>query len=194
MVQWCSGAQNLAATTHAGSDKSRATLRDRCYLDEAIVSIQGERTVLWRAADQDGDVLQLLLQKRKDKRAAKRIFRQLLKGQRQVPIDITTDKLPSYGAAKREVMPSVVHCTKKYANNRAEVSHEQSREQERQMRGFKSDRHAQRFLAVHGQVRNLFRLARHLLRAVNHGERTMESFARERSPTGEGSSASAKNR
>ena len=73
-------------------------------------------------------------------------------GQRQLPIDITTDKLPSYGAAKRKVMPSVVHCTDKYANNRAEVSHEHTREQERQMRGFKSGGHAQRFLAVHHLV------------------------------------------
>ena len=132
---------------------------------------------LWRAVDQDGDVLDILLQKRKDKRAAKRFFRKLLKGQRQVPIDITTDKLASYGAAKREVMPSVAHCTKKYANNRAEVSHEHTREQERQMRGFKSDGHAQRFLAVHGQVHNLFRLARHLLRAVNYRALRSRAFA-----------------
>lgn len=117
--QWCA---------KFGSDyarrirKSRGTLGDRWYLDEVIVSIQGERRVLWRAVDQDGDVLDILLQKRKDQRAAKRFFRKLLKGQRQVPIDITIDKLSSYGAAKREVMPSVAHCTKKYANNRAEFN------------------------------------------------------------------------
>ena len=122
-------------------------------------------------------VLDILLQKRKDKRAAKRFFRNLLKGQRQVPIDITTDKLASYGAAKREVMPSVAHCTKKYANNRAELSLQHTREQERQMRGFKSDGHAQRFLAVHGQVHNLFRLARHLLRAVNYRVLRSRAFA-----------------
>ena len=172
--QWCS---------KFGSDyarrirKSRGTLGDRWYLDEVIVSIQGERRVLWRAVDQDGDVLDILLQKRKDKRAAKRFFRKLLKGQRQVPIDITTDKLASYGAAKREVMPSVAHCTKKYANNRAELSLQHTREQERQMRGFKSDGHAQRFLAVHGQVHNLFRLARHLLRAVNYRVLRSRAFA-----------------
>ena len=122
-------------------------------------------------------MLDILLQKRKDKRAAKRFFRKLLKGQRELPVDITTDKLPSYGAAMREVMPSIAHCTDKYANNRAEVSHEHTREQERQMRGFKSDGHAQRFLAVHAQVHNLFRLARHLLRAVNYRVLRSRAFA-----------------
>ena len=157
--------------------KSRGTLGDRCYLDEITVTIQGQRRYLWRAVDQDGDVLDILLQERKDKRAAKRFFRKLLKGQRQLPVDITTDKLPSYGAAKREVMPSVVHCTEKYANNRAEVSHEHTREQEGQMRGFRSDGHAQRFLSVHEQVHNRFRLARHLLRAVNYRELRSIAFA-----------------
>ena len=117
------------------------------------------------------------MQKRKDKRAAQRFFRKLLTGQRQMPIDITTDKLPSRGAAKREVMPSVAHRTDKYANNRAEVPHEHTREQERQMRGFKSDGHAQRFLAVHGQVNNLFRLARYVLHAMNYRVLRARAFA-----------------
>ena len=94
-----------------------------------------------------------------------------------MPLDITTDKLPSYGAAKKEVMPSVAHCKDRYANNRAEVSHEQTREQERQMRGFKSKGQAQRFLAVHGQVNNLFRVGRHLLRAMNHRILRTRAFA-----------------
>ena len=123
---------------------------------------------LWRAVDQDGEVIDILVQKRKDTRAAKRFFINLLKSQGQTPIELTTDKLRSYAAAKREVMPSVPHGQDRYANNRAEVSHEHTREQERQMRGFRSDGHAQRFLSVHSQLHNLFRLGRHLLRATNY--------------------------
>jgi len=143
----------------------RRPLGDRWFLDEVTVSIRGRRRYLWRAVDQDGDVLEILVQKRNDKQAAKRFFRKLLRAQGQVPLDSTTDKLPSYGAAKKEVMPSVAHCKDKYANNRAEVSHEHTREQERQMRGFKSEGLAQRFPAAHGQVHNLFRVGRHLLNA-----------------------------
>ena len=86
------------------------------------------------AVDQDGDLLDILVQSRKDKRAAKRFFRKLLKGQERILIEMTTDKLRNYAAAKREMMPSVVHCQDKYANNRSEVSHEHTRGQERQMR------------------------------------------------------------
>ena len=148
--------------------KKRGPGGDRWFLDEVTVSIQGRRQYLWRAVDQDGDVLDILLQSRKDKHVAKCFFRKLLKGQERTPIELTTDKLRSYGAAKREMMPSVVHCQDRYANNRAEVSHEHMREQERQMRGFSSSCQAQRFLSVHGQVHNLFRVGRHLLRAVNY--------------------------
>ena len=106
--------------------------------------------------------------KSKDTQAAKRFFRKLLCSQARAPLEIVTDKLPSYAAAKRELMSPVRHCRDRFANNRAEVSHEHTREQERQMRGFRSDGHAQRFLSVHGQRNNLFRLGRHLLRAVNY--------------------------
>ena len=148
--------------------KRRGALGDRWFLDEVTVSIQGKHQYLWRAVDQNGDVLDILVQSRKDKRAAKRFFRKLLKGQRRIPNELTTDKLRSYAAAKREMMPSVVHRQDKYANNRAEVSHQHTREQERQMRGFASSAQAQRFLSVHGQVHNLFRVGRHLLRAANY--------------------------
>ncbi len=90
---------------------------------------------------------------------------------------MTTDKLRSYAAAKREMVPSVVHCQDKYAKNRAEVSHEHTREQERQMRGFASSAQAQRFLSVHGQVHNLFRVGRHLLRAGNYRVLRCRAFA-----------------
>ena len=141
------------------------------------MSIQGKHQYLWRAVDQDGDVLDILVESRKDKRAAKRFFRNLLKRQERVPIETTTDKLRSYAAAKREMMPSVVHCQDKYANNRAEVTHEHTREQERQMRGFASTAQARRFLSVHGQVHNLFGVGRHLLRAANYRVLRGRAFA-----------------
>ena len=148
--------------------KSHGPRGDCWFLDEVTVSIQGRRRYLWRAVDQDGDVIDILVQKRKDTPAAKRFFIKLLKSQRQKPIELTTDRLGSSRAAKRQVMPSVAHCLDRYANNRAEVSHEHTRARERQMRGFRSDGQAQRFLSVHGQFHNLFRLGRHLLRAKNY--------------------------
>jgi putative transposase len=142
---------------------------DHWYLDEiSTVTIHGIRMYLWRAVDQDGDLIDVLVQQRKDKRAAKRFFRKMIKHQGVTPNRITTDKLRSYGAAKRDVMPSVVHCQDRYANNRAEVSHQPTRQQERQMRRFKSLKQAQRFLSVHGVVNNLFRFGRHLIRACHY--------------------------
>jgi putative transposase len=141
---------------------------DVWHMDEMMLNIQGAQYYLWRAVDQDGDTLDILIQKRKNKKAALRFFRKLLKGQGSSPNRIVTDKLPSYGAAKKELMPSVVHCQDRYANNRCEVSHEHTGAQERQMRGFQSPGNAQRFLSVHGQVHNLFRVGRHLLRADNY--------------------------
>ena len=118
----------------------------------------------------------ILVQPRRDRRAAKRFFRKLLKGQGRVPGRLVTDKLRSYGAAHREVMPSVIHSTDQYENNRAEVSHEPTRQRERQMRKFKSPGQAQRFLSVHGLVQNLFRVGRHLLQARHHRELRGRAF------------------
>ena len=141
---------------------------DTWYLDELFVKIQGQQQYLWRAVDEDGDTIDILVQSRRNRRAALRFFRKLLKGQGCVPRRLVTDKLRSYPAACRTVMPSVVHCTDQYANNRAEVSHQPTRQRERQMRRFKSAAHAQRFLSVHGPIHSLFRVGRHLLRAVHH--------------------------
>ena len=113
------------------------------------------------------DVIDILVQPRRNRRAAQRFFRKLLKGQGREPRRLVTDKLRSYGAAHRTIMPSVVHVTERYANNRAEVSHQPTRQRERQMRGFKSSGQAQRFLSVHGITQNLFRIGRHLLRAAD---------------------------
>ena len=141
---------------------------DTWYLDELFVKIQGRQQYLWRAVDEDGDVLDILVQSRRDRQAAKRFFRKLLKRQGCEPRRLITDKLRSYSAAHRTVMPSVIHSTRQYENNRAEVSHQPTRQRERQMRRFKSAAHVQRFLSVHGLVQNLFRVARHLLRSVHH--------------------------
>ena len=148
--------------------RRQGRLGDTWHLDEVFVTIQGRRQYLWRAVDQDGDVLDILVQRRRDARAAKRFFRKLLKGQGSQPWRLVTDKLRSYAAAKRTVMPSVAHDTSQYANNRAEVSHEPTRQRERGMRRFKSTAQAQRFLSVHGITQNLFRVGRHLLRAANY--------------------------
>jgi len=157
--------------------KCRGSLGDTWYLDEVyIVTVRGERRYLWRAVDQDGDVLDVLVQKRKDKRAAERFFKKLMKGQGHSAREIVTDKLPCYGAARKAIMSTSMHCHERYANNRAEVSHEHTRAQERQMRRFKSPGKAQRFLAVHSQVHNLFRVGRHLLRAANYRMRRNRSF------------------
>jgi len=148
--------------------RRQGRLGDIWHLDELFVTIQGQRQYLWRAVDQDGDVIDILLQPRRDQRAAKLFFRKLLKSQGRVPWRLITDKLRSYGAAHRTVMPSIIHETERYANNRAEVSHQPSRQRERQMRGFKSAGQAQRFLSVHGVIQNLFRFGRHLLRSATN--------------------------
>ena len=148
--------------------RRRGQMGDTWYLDELFVTIQGQRQYLWRAVDEDGDVIDILVQSRRNRRAAEPFLRKLLKGQGQEPRRLITDKLRSYSAALRTVMPSVVHCTDQYANNRAEVSHQPTRQRERQMRRFKSAGHVLRFASVHGLVQNLFRVGRHLLRAVHH--------------------------
>ncbi|MBL4818058.1 MAG: IS6 family transposase [Deltaproteobacteria bacterium] len=148
--------------------KSRGQLGDTWYLDEVFIKINGVQYYLWRAVDQDGDELDILVQKRRDKRAARRFFKKLLKGQQTVPLKIITDKLKSYSAAKRGLMPGIEHSTRQYENNRCELSHQPTRCQERQMRRFKSQHHAQRFLSCHGVINNLFRLGRHLMKACHY--------------------------
>ncbi len=113
-----------------------------------FLKINGQLHYLWRAVDQDGDVLDILVQSRRDKKAAKTFFRKLLKRLRHVPRVIITDKLKSYSAAKAEVMPSAEHLQQKYQNNRAENSHQSTRLREKVMRRFKSAGHAQRFLSA----------------------------------------------
>jgi len=157
----------------------RRSLRpgDRWHLDEVFLKINGRLHYLWHAVDQDGDVLDILVQSRRDKKAAKKFFRKLLKGLRYVPRVIITDKLKSYHAAKQEIMPSVEHRQNKYQNNRAENSHQPTRLREKVMRRFKSARHAQRFLSVFGIITSFFRVGRHLYRAHGYREVMKTRFA-----------------
>jgi len=157
--------------------KNRGQLGDTWFLDEVFIKINGVLYYLWRAVDQDGDEIDILVQKRKDKKAAMQFFKKLLKGQQVAPIKIVTDKLRSYSAAKQEQIPSVDHSTQQYENNRCELSHQPTRQQERQMRRFKSQGQAQRFLTCHGIVNNLFRLGRHLMNANNYRTFRERSFA-----------------
>ena len=117
---------------------------DKWYMDEVFIRIRGKQHYLWRAVDQAGNVLDILVQSRRNAAAAMRFFRKLLKGLRYVPRVIVTDKLKSYAAAKRKILPRVEHRQSRYLNNRAEVSHQPTRRRERQMKRFKSARHARR--------------------------------------------------
>ncbi len=148
--------------------KKQGRLGDAWFLDEVFIKIQGKQQYLWRAVDQDGDTIDILIQPHRDKKAAKRFFRRLLKAQGDWPNRLITDKLRSYGAARREIMPSVPHDTSRWANNLAEVTHEAVRFRERQMRGFKPGGHAQRFLSVFSVVGNLFRVGRQKISAANY--------------------------
>jgi putative transposase len=141
--EWC---LKFGQTYAKGLRRKSPRPGDRWHLDEVFLKINGRPHYLWRAVDQDGDVLDILVQSKRNKRAAKKFFRKLLKGLRYVPRVIITDKLKSYSAAKAEVMPSVEHLQQKYQNNRAENSHQPTRLRERVMRRFKSAGQAQRFL------------------------------------------------
>ncbi len=140
---------------------------DTFFIDEVFVKIQGKQHYLWRAVDQDGEVVDVFLQSRRDGKAAVRFFKRLLRVSDSEPRRIITDKLRSYGVAHRNVVPDAIHDTSQYANNRAELSHQPMRVRERGMRRFKSTNQAQRFLNTHAAVYNLFNLGRHLISA-NH--------------------------
>jgi putative transposase len=141
---------------------------DTFYIDEVFVRIRGQQKYLWRAVDQDGEVVDVFLQSRRHGASAKRFFKHLLRNHGNEPRKIVTDKLKSYGVAHRELIPESMHGTSQYENNRAEHSHQPTRVRERGMRRFKSTQQAQRFLSVHAEVYNLFNLGRHLVSAKNY--------------------------
>ena len=150
---------------------------DKWHLDEVFVKINGITGYLWRAVDQHGNVLDVLVQPRRNAKAAKRFFRKLLKGLQYVPRVIVTDGLSSYQVAHREMVPSVQHRRSKYLNNRAENSHQPTRQRERAMKRFKSVRHAQRFLSAFSGISAHFRPRRHRLSATQWRTEIDQRFA-----------------
>ena len=171
--QWC---------LRFGADFARKLRRrrprpgDTWHLDEVYLRINGELHYLWRAVDQNGAVLDILVQDRRGATAAKRFFKRLLKGLRYRPKRIVTDGLRSYGVARREVLPEVRHRTSRYLNNRAENSHRPTRRRERQMQRFKSPEQAQRFLSAHGMIYGHFRPRRHLMTAAQYRRARAKAF------------------
>jgi putative transposase len=150
---------------------------DKWHLDEVAVKIGGAQHWLWRAVDGSGRVLDVLVQRRRDRRAAKRLLRKLLKRQGRPPRVLITDKLGSYTVAKQAIMPGVEHRRHKGLNNRAENSHQPTRRRERQMKRFKSARHAQRFRSSHDQINNLFQLRRDHVSASEYRAARARSMA-----------------
>jgi len=150
--------------------RSVGRLGDKWHLDEVVITIAGKKNWLWRAVDQDGFVLDVLVQSRRNTKAEKRLMRKLLKGQGRPPRVMITDKLRSYAAAKREIMPGVGHRSHKGLNNRAENSHQPIRRRERIMTRFKSAQQLQRFVSIHDPIANLFNVPRHDIPSVHHRE------------------------
>ena len=150
---------------------------DTFFINEVFVKINGQQHYLWRAIDQDGEVVDVYLQAKRDGAAAKRFFKRLLRSHGGEPRKIVTYKLRSYGVAHRELISGTIHSTQQYENNRAEQSHEATRARERGMRKFKSVRQAQRFLGAHAAVSNFFNLGRHHVRAQHCRDLRMSAFA-----------------
>ena len=163
--QWC---LKFGQTYATALRRRRPKPGDKWHLDEVFLKINGRQHYLWRAVDQDGTVLDILVQSRRNKVAAKKFFRKLLKGCTYVPRVLITDKLASYGAAKREVLPSAEHRQSRYLNNRAENSHQPTRKRERVIQRFKSAGHAQRFLSAFGPIRDHFCTRRHRFKAADY--------------------------
>lgn len=136
---------------------------DRWHLDEVFLKIGGKTVYLWRAVDEEGEVLDILVQSKRDRKAALKFLRKLLKRQGYVPDAIVTDWLRSYGTALRNLGLTDRHVTGGRSNNRAEVSHQPTRRRERQQLGFKSPGLAQRFLSSHAAIANHFNVQRHLI-------------------------------
>ncbi|WP_376967646.1 IS6 family transposase (plasmid) [Azospirillum sp. A26] len=163
--RWC---RKFAPTFANRLSRRRPRLGGHWHLDEVFIKINGVQHYLWRAIDQEGAVLDILVQSRRNTKAAKRFFRKLLKSLCYVPCVIVTDKLRSYGAAEAKIIPRVQHRQSQYLNNRAENSHQPTRVRERQMKRFKSPRQAQQFLSAHGPIHQPCHPRRHLMTAAEY--------------------------
>jgi putative transposase len=149
---------------------------DKWHLDEVCLTIKCKRHWLWRAIDQDGYELDVLLQLRRNTKAALRFFKKLLKGLCYVPRVIITDKLRSYKAAKKKVLKTTEHRSHKRLNNRIEASHQATRIREKVMRGFKSPRQAQVSLSIFGVLRNHFKIGFYKFSSINRRKKLREAF------------------
>ena len=156
--------------------RRRAQPGDKWHLDEVFLNIGGERRYLWRAVDQHGHTLDILVTSKRDKRAAKRFLRKLLRDNAK-PRVVVTDKLRSYGAALKELLPHTEHRQSRYLNNRAENSHQRTRRRERALQRFKSPGHAQRLLSVFEPLNTHLRPPRHLLKAADYRQAMLERFS-----------------
>lgn len=170
---WC---RKFAQTFANCLRRRRPKPGDRWHLDEAFIKINGVQHYLWRAVDQSGVVLDVLIQSRRNAQAAQRFFRKLLKGERFAPRVIVTDQLKSYGAAKKQILKSIEYRQSRYLNNGAQNSHLPTRRRERQMQRFKSPRQAQQFLSAHGLIRQIFHPGRHHLSAAEYRTYRAEAF------------------
>lgn len=156
--------------------RSAGRFGDKWHLDECVITINGKKQWLWRAVDQDGFVLDVLVQNRRDAKAARRLMRKLLRAQGHPPRVMITDKLRSYNAAGHDVMPGVEHRSHKGLNNRAENSHQPTRRRERIMKRFKSPRQLQRFVSIHDPIANLFHLRRDHVTATEYRIARAQAF------------------
>ncbi|MEV0695672.1 IS6 family transposase [Streptomyces sp. NPDC050388] len=172
--RWCLKFGQVYAS---GLRRRRPRPGDAWHPDEVFIKLNGEQKYLWRAVDQDGMVLDILVQSRRDTAAARRFFRALLTRTGEVPRVIVTDRLRSYGTAHRELMPSVEHRSHKGLNNRAENSHQPTRQRERAMKGFRNVGAAQRFLAAFSGISPHFRPRRHLMTGTQHRAEMTVRFA-----------------
>ncbi len=179
--QWC---QKFGQAYANALRRRRPRPGDTWHLDEMFIAIDGQTHYLWRAFDQDGNVLAILVQSRRDKRAAVTFLRRLLKRLAYVPRVMITDKRASDGAAMREILPGVEHRRHKGRHNRAENAHQPTRERERRMRRCKDPGHAQRFLAAYGPIASHFRPRRHRLAAHHYRQTSAERCATWRAVTG----------
>jgi putative transposase len=171
--RWC---RKFAQTFATRLRRRRARPGDRWHLDEVFIKINSVQHYLWRAVDQDGVVLDVLVQSRRNTKAAKRFFKKLLKGLRYVPRVIVTDGLKSYAVAKAKIIPGVEHRQSRYLNNHAENSHQPMRQRERRMKRFKSPRQAQQFLSAHGPIHQHAHPRRHRMSAAEYRAYRAEAF------------------
>jgi putative transposase len=162
---WC---QKFGAEYSKRLRKCRGPVGDTWHLDEVYLKIDGRNQYLWRAVDQEGEAIDVLAQSQRDSRTAERFFRKILRVEGASPRRVITHHLGSYGVAMKKLMPGVEHTKDKGANNRAENSHQPTRQRERRRNRFRSAGSAQRFLSGFSTINNHFRNCRHTLSASNH--------------------------